>query len=74
MFINNSLVSCWGHRELGEKGLHNYHLLRMMSDEAQHSAFRTLTHTPAAGEWGRMGGSEHIILAGAWGMGSRSVS
>lgn len=45
MFINNSLVSCWGHRELGEKGPHNYHLLGMMSDEAQHSAFLTLTHT-----------------------------
>ena len=74
MFINNSPVSCWGHREPGEKGPRNYHLLGMMSDEAQHSAFLTLTHTPAAGESGRVGGGEHIILAGAWGVGSRSVN
>lgn len=49
MFINNSLVSCWGHREQGGNGPRSYHVLGMVSDlwpweVSQHSAFLIVTH------------------------------
>lgn len=70
MFINNSLVSCWGHREQGGNGPRSYHVLGMVSDlwpweVSQHSAFLIVTH-PLPLESGGGGRVGHVIKAGAW--------